>query len=185
MKPYQKEMLDALAKGDQAALASIYQHYRRPLYVLAYSLIRDKRACEDIVQEIFLYLWLKRKDLQIRSSLKSYLMAATRYQVFRHIKKAYAMGNVHELPAHRLAVASPDDCLVQKDLARQVEQVVAGLPARCRLVYQLSREEHLSHKEIATRLHLSVKTVENHLTIALRRLRCSLFSPMAVSACLS
>lgn len=182
MNLYQKELLADLARGDQTALASIYQHYRHPLVGFAYTIVRDKRACEDIVQEIFLYLWLKREELQVRSSLKNYLMAATRYQVFRYIKKADIIEHVHELPAHRFSVASPDDWLVQKDLARHVKRVVAGLPARCRLVYQLSRDEHLSHREIAMRLHLSVKTVENHLTIALRRLRCSLFSPVAASA---
>ena len=64
-----------------------------------------------------------------------------------------------------------DEALLQKDLYGNVNRAVAGLPEKCRLIYRLSREEHLSHKEIALRLNISSKTVENQLTIALRRLR--------------
>ena len=169
---HQKDLLCCLAEGDQTALASIYHEYWQPLFISAYNILKDRKACEDIVQEIFLHLWLKRAHLQVRESLKVYLLAATRYQVFRHIRKAAVRGEF-ELLEERLT-ALPDDLLLLKDLVRMVDEVVAGLPQKCRIVYQLSREESLSHKEIADRLNISIKTVENQITIALRRLRHSL-----------
>ena len=62
----------------------------------------------------------------------------------------------------------------EKDLHEQINEIVSRLPEKCRVIYKLSREEYLPHKEIAARLHISIKTVENQLTLALRRLRVSL-----------
>jgi RNA polymerase sigma-70 factor (ECF subfamily) len=74
----------------------------------------------------------------------------------------------------RLTAPSSDNTLLQKDLNQQVAQIVCGLPEKCQQIYRLSREEYLSHREIAQKLNISTKTVENQLTIALRRLRLSL-----------
>jgi RNA polymerase sigma-70 factor (family 1) len=175
MNPYdEKELLSRLADGDQGALTSIYQQYWQPLFISAYNIIKDKNACEDIVQEIFIQLWLKRESLQIRESLKSYLHAATRYQVFRHIRNMPVKQELFEQLDERLTTSSTDQALLQKDLHQQINKVVADLPDKCQQIYRLSREEYLSHKEIAERLGISTKTVENQLTIALRRLRISL-----------
>jgi RNA polymerase sigma-70 factor (ECF subfamily) len=170
----EKEMLRRLAEGDQGALTSIYQQYWQPLFISAYNIIKDKNACEDIIQEIFLQLWLKREDLQIRESLRGYLLAATRYQVFRHIRKTPARLELFEQLDERLTTSSSEQNLLQKDLHQKIDKIVHDLPEKCQLIYRLSREEYLSHKEIAERLGISTKTVENQLTIALRRLRISL-----------
>jgi RNA polymerase sigma-70 factor (ECF subfamily) len=170
----EKEMLRRLSEGDQTALTSIYQRFWQSLFVSAYNIIKDKKACEDIIQEIFLQLWLKRENLQIRESLKAYLLAATRYQVFRYIKKAPLSQELFEHLEERFAVPPSDQILMQKDLSKQVDKIVGSLPEKCQQIYRLSRQEYLSHKEIAERLNISTKTVENQLTIALRRLRLSL-----------
>jgi RNA polymerase sigma-70 factor (ECF subfamily) len=69
---------------------------------------------------------------------------------------------------------SPGLSVEEKELHAQIDEIVSRLPEKCRVIYKLSREEYLPHKEIADRLHISTKTVENQLTIALRRLRGSL-----------
>jgi RNA polymerase sigma-70 factor (family 1) len=170
----EKEMLRRLAEGDQGALTLIYQEYWQPLFISAYNIIKDKNACEDIVQEIFLQLWLKRESLQIRESLKGYLLASTRYQVFRYIRKTPARQDLFEQLDERLTTPSSEHTLMQKDLNQKIDKIVCDLPEKCQQIYRLSREEYLSHKEIAEKLGISTKTVENQLTIALRRLRISL-----------
>ena len=170
----EKALLHRLAHGDEAALTAIYHHYWQPLFLSAYQVLKDKKACEDIVQNLFLQLWLKREHLQVHASLKSYLLAATRYQVFHYLKNRPETIELPEALAMRFTLSTSDQSLLQKDLSQRVKEVVASLPQQCRLIYQLSREEHLSHKEISERLHLSPKTVENQITIALRRLRHSL-----------
>ena len=169
--PSEDELLRRLATGDEKALTILYQQYWQCLFVAAHHVLKDTDACEDIVQEIFLQLWQKRCDLQVRESLKAYLLAAVRYQVFRCLRKKALQ---QELPLHiteKLQTADPVNDLQHKNLQEQVNAVVAILPEKCRQIYRLSREEELSHKEIALRLQISTKTVENQITIALRRLR--------------
>jgi RNA polymerase sigma-70 factor (family 1) len=170
----ENELLRRLAEGDQKALDSIYQQFWRPLYTSAYNLIKDKEVCEDIIQEIFLQLWLRRESLQIRASLNGYLLAATRYQVFHYIRKKPVRQYLFDDLEKRLAVPASDITLLQKDLHQQIDKIVGCLPEKCQQIYRLSREEYLSHKEIAEKLNISIKTVEGQLTIALRRLRLSL-----------
>jgi DNA-directed RNA polymerase specialized sigma24 family protein len=80
-------LLRELAQGDQKALTSIYLQYWKPLFISAYSILKDKRSCEEIVKGIFLQLWLDREDLQVQKSLKDHLLAATKNQVFQYIWK--------------------------------------------------------------------------------------------------
>lgn len=166
----EKELLQQLKQSDEHALAQLYKAHWQPLFLSAYNILKDKKACEDIVQEIFLHLWIRRQTLEVRESLKTYLSTAVRYQVFHHIRKQSKRQFVPESEDMLLA-ENPDEGLLCKDLYGQVHQVVEELPERCRLIYRLSREEQLSHKEIANRLNISIKTVENQLTIALRRVR--------------
>jgi RNA polymerase sigma-70 factor (ECF subfamily) len=170
----EQELLCRLAQGDQKALSLIYQQYWQCLFISAFNVLKDKKACEDIIQEIFLQLWLRREHLHIQESLKGYLLAATRYQVFRCIRQAMRQKEAINALATKQKPAHTESNLLQKELLQKVEAVVSVLPEKCRMIYRLSREEYLTHKEISERLHISPKTVENQLTIALRRLRHSL-----------
>jgi RNA polymerase sigma-70 factor (ECF subfamily) len=170
----ERDLLNRLSQGDPSALTHIYQHYWQSLYIQAYNVVKDKMVCEDIIQEIFLQIWKKRESLQITESLNAYLHAATRYQVFHYIRKTPVMEHLFEHLDERLLSEPSGQSLFQKDIQEQIEVIVSGLPEKCRQIYKLSREEYLPHKEIAEKLQISIKTVENQLTIALRRLRLSL-----------
>lgn len=173
-QPAEQELLHRLAQGDEAALAAIYQQHWQGLFLSAYGVLKDRKQCEDIIQDIFLQLWLRRAELQVRETLKAYLSTAVRYQVFRHLRKAAEQRQAQlRLPAEP-AAQEAEQALFQKDIRQRIEAVVAVLPHKCRQIYRMSREDFLSHKEIAAQLQISPKTVENQLTIALRRLRHSL-----------
>jgi RNA polymerase sigma-70 factor (ECF subfamily) len=167
------QALQRLANGDENALAAIYHRYWKPLYIQAYNILKDRMVCEDIIQEIFLQLWRKRETLNITQTLQGYLSAATRYQVFHYIRKMPKREFLFENLEERIT-AGAGLLVEEKDLHEQINEIVSRLPEKCRVIYKLSREEYLPHKEIAARLHISIKTVENQLTIALRRLRVSL-----------
>jgi RNA polymerase sigma-70 factor (family 1) len=168
------ELLCRLSQGDHQALTSIYHQYWQIMFLSAYNLLKDKKACEDIVQEIFLHLWYNKEKLQVKENLKVYLLAATRYQVFYQIKKLAAKQGLSEHLSNKLSANDSDGQLVEKDIKKQVETIVAVLPEKCQIIYRLSREQELSHREISSILNISTKTVENQLTIALKRLRNSL-----------
>lgn len=170
----EKALLQLLAQGSQHALTVLYRSHWQSLFLSAYNILKDKKACEDIVQETFLQLWLRRENLAVRSSVKTYLSAAVRYQVFHYLRNKSREPMLTEKFTETAKNESSDAALLQKDFYRKVAEAVDDLPEKCRLIYRLSREEHLSHKEIAQRLNISCKTVENQLTIALRRLRLHL-----------
>ncbi len=169
------ESLARLRAGDAGALTDIYHAYWEKLFLAAYNMLKDREAAEDIVQDIFVSLWAKRESLEIHTALNAYLYSATRYQVFKVIREGKKHVFVFENIEERIwGEGGAENRLYQKDLQEKVKEVVNGLPEKCREIYLLSREAQLSHKEIAERLGLSTKTVENQLTIALRRIRGSL-----------
>ena len=128
----------------------------------------------DIVQEIFIWLWEHRKELVIKTTLRGYLLAAVKFKAANCIRN----GKIRAGFFKQIGQASPgpltntaDELLQVKELEEVIRQTIDTLPRTCRTIYQLSRTAHLSHHEIAHELGISVKTVENQMTIALRRLR--------------
>lgn len=166
-----RHLLDLLQQGDEPALAEIYGRYWSKLYLQAYNVVRDKQICEDIVQEVIVQLWLRRSVAEI-SSLNAYLYTCVKYQVFKALPSARV--KVSLVQEQLAAVDDTDSLLMAKDFQRQLDEAVSRLPAKCRDVFNLSRKDHLSTKEVAVRLGISPKTVENQLTIALRRIRFAL-----------
>jgi RNA polymerase sigma-70 factor (ECF subfamily) len=170
------QLIARLRLGDDSALAAIYKKYWQQLYLSAYNILKDKLACEDIIQELFIKLWNNRESLEIQVSLKAYLYASTRYEVYRQVRTGRLTSDVFDTLYDRLQTPAEYKNIEYKELVAEVSSVVDTLPQKCREVYKLSREEYLSHKQIASKLNISTKTVENHLTKALRQLRTSLGS---------
>ncbi|TZF81485.1 RNA polymerase sigma-70 factor [Pedobacter sp. BS3] len=168
------ELIQLLASGNDAALTAIFRRYWSPLFTAAYNVLKDKQACEDIIQELFIRIWDKRDKLHINISLKAYLFAAVRYEVYRQIKSGKVRDEIFDRLTEQLITQPDYGNIEHRELVHQINMVIEKLPPKCREVYLLSREEHLSHKEIAARLNISTKTVENHLTKALQQVRLSL-----------
>lgn len=166
------DLIRGLQEGDVLCFEKIYGKYSSKLYSAAYNILRDTQVCEDIVQELFIDLWTKREKLHIQN-LTSYLYTAVRNKVLMTIRSGKV---VLELEVVEMLVSEydADNGVLQKELQANLEKGISELPEKCREVFVLSRKEQLSHKEIANLLNISVKTVENHLTIALRRLRASM-----------
>lgn len=170
------QLIDRLKSGDDGALSAIYKKYWQQLYLSAYHILKDEQACEDIIQELFIKLWDNRSSVQISVSLKAYLYASIRYEVYRQVRNSMSTSDVFDTLFDRLQTPVDYENIEYKELIAQVSSAVNALPQKCREVYKLSREEYLSHKQIASRLNISTKTVENHLTKALKQLRTSLGS---------
>ena len=167
------QLLALLSNEDQQAFEILYDRYWEDLYLLAYLMLRNKEASKDIVQEVFIWLWEHRLSLQIKS-LRAYLKTAVKYKVANHIRS----GNIRESVFQKLSAVSTSldnasalEMVEVKEMQHHIKQEIAQLPDKCRQVFRLRREARLSTKEIAQRLQISVKTVENQMTIALRRLQ--------------
>lgn len=166
------ELLDRLKQGDAWAFELIYRKYSSPLYQAAYKILQDTDICEDIVQDLFVELWSKRYSLNI-VKLQSYLYTSARNNVLMVIRSNKIKVDIAEL--ERLTSAyNSDELVLEKDLKQSLNQGLELLPEKCRTIFQMSRYGHLSHKEIASHLNISVKTVENQIGIALKRLKITL-----------
>ena len=168
-----QQALSSLQNSNWNAFEDIYDAYWSKLYLSAYSILRDKQACEDIIQDIFVQLWTKRESAQI-DSLPAYLHTAVRYQVFKAVKAGKVKLILPDEIATPIRLTDAEDTLFSEDLDRILEQHIGRLPEKCRQVFILSRKQHLSISEISEKLGISSKTVENHLTNALSRLRTGL-----------
>lgn len=169
-----QEMILMLQRNDEEGVWQIFDNYWESLFLVAFNIVNDRFLAEDIVQETIIAVWDKRTELSIQHSLKAYLFASVRYASYKEwkrvlLRKSDSLDNLEVVENH-----SPFDTLVYNDLKLQINEVVNELPARCKEVYLLSREDQLSHKEIAQKMNISTKTVESQLTKALRILRISL-----------
>jgi len=164
-------LLLRLKNGDEQALTYLYKQHWQSLFLLAYQLLKDREACKDIVQELFTEFWQQAPRMELQTNLKAYLRASIRYKVFRYIQRNPNNAALFDQLEERIEHSSPESELAYKELQQVLDTLIDNLPEKCRVIFRMSREQQLSNKEIAARLNISVKTVENQITIAIRKLR--------------
>lgn len=167
------ELTNLLKSGDRTAFLEIYNRFQGLLYVYACKIIKDEEDAEDIVQEVFLYLWDKRSTIILKSSISSYLYSAVRFKFFnlldrKKIRTDYKTSFQHFLDQGEYVT---DNYIREKEFSQLIEKEIAALPDKMREIFELSRKHHLSRKEIAEQLNLSEKTVKNQINNALKILR--------------
>jgi RNA polymerase sigma-70 factor (ECF subfamily) len=170
-----RELLERLRAGDQAAFDSIFRTHYTHLVAFAQGLLRDRAAAEDSAQEVMLELWRRRADLTIHESLRAYLLRATRNRSLNQLRHAKVQRNAEpHLMGEDSVTATGDGELVAGELHGALTAAVGELPPACREVFLLSRGQGLKYAEIADTLGISIKTVESQMGKALRHLRLRL-----------
>ena len=171
-----EELLVLIKQDKLSAFKELYSRYWKKLYAEAYKRLTSKELAEEIVQELFTNLWLQRHTRQINSTVGGYLHNTITNRVIDQYRKELVRNRHREAMkvAHTEADTATEDTIMLRDLTYAIETEVGLLPDKCRQVYELSRNEYKSNKEIALMLGISEKTVENHLTKALKRLRVGL-----------
>ncbi|WP_207515358.1 RNA polymerase sigma-70 factor [Longitalea luteola] len=173
-----QSLLQLLTHDDQKAFTAIYQRYWQSLFREAMNVLRSQREAEDCVQELFVSLWKRRQALSITSSLKAYLQTAVRYQCIDRIERDMIRGGYLEDFTNYLAehhsMPTVEEELYARDLAANIDQVMYKMPGKMREVFRLSRQEHLTHREIADRLQISEETVKKQIYLALKILKSHL-----------
>lgn len=165
------ELADLIRGGNPAAFSEIYDRYWEELLRSAYRVLKDKDACMDVLQEVFVWYWIHREGLKL-NAVKAYLLVAVKYQVANYIRSAKVrLKYVERTELLGVEESYEENLLEVKEFKAMLAHFTADLPERCREVFHLSRNEQLSNKDIAARLGISEKTVEMQITIALKRLR--------------
>lgn len=171
----EKKWVQALKEGSEPALQAIFTQYYKYLLVTAYHIINDNEKAKDLVQDVFFELWKTRTQLNIQS-LKPYLRQAVVNKGLNYLKanKRFDWGE-EAVQTQRLTIQnSPQEQLETADLKAIIQQTITQLPNKCRTIFLLSRYEHYSHKEIASMLDISTKTIENQITKALKIVRAAI-----------
>lgn len=171
------ELLLLVKNGEGNAFSEVYSRHFRPLYLYAYNILNNEEECCDAIQEIFVWLWENRTNLEI-ASLKGYLMASVKYRLARIIQTSKRRAEILASGTAPATFALIDDDIEVKELRRVINEFTETLPERAREIFRLSRLQHFSNKEIAARMGISEKTVENQITIALKKLRSDLSRKM-------
>lgn len=158
----------------------LFDEYFSSLVILAYRYVNDWQAGEDIVQDVFISLWMKKEEVNFNDPIRPYLYKSTYNRSMNYLNSVY-IRNTLEHPEsidgqinQELLLYNQHDTLLLRELSAEIESCVEKLPPKCRKVYRLSRQEHLKNKEIALRLNISEKAVEKHITKALCSIRTHL-----------
>ncbi|MHA4893568.1 RNA polymerase sigma-70 factor [Pedobacter sp. PWIIR3] len=168
------ELIDLLSKDSKEAFDEIYRRHWSAMYLAGFNMLQDHDACMDVVQDVFVWIWNKRAELGILS-LKSYLISAVKYKVTNVIRKSKLRQSfLDQVENEEPSFNNVTSELELKELKEVLVRFTAELPDRCREVFDLSRNEHLSNKEISKKMGISEKAVERQMTIALKRLKISL-----------
>ncbi len=168
-----------VVESDEQAFASLYNKYSSSLFSAAFKLLKDSDACEDIIQEVFVHIWLKRYDIQV-NDIKSYLYQSVKYKVIdlvRRKKVSIPLSEIEDI----IATERTDSHVLKQEIETVIDRSVEDLPQRCAEIFKLKKEHYLSNKEIAQKLNISTKTVENQITIAIKRIKISLSDKMGMT----
>ncbi|MEE9438204.1 MAG: RNA polymerase sigma-70 factor [Saprospiraceae bacterium] len=172
MQDDNSKILSLLSSQPELALKLLYDKYYSYICSVIYKMIGDSGTTEDIAQEVFIEVWKRKETLSIDSSLRGYLRR-TAVNKTLNVIRAKRMKFEQEDTILHLSSPEPASQLTMEaeEMRLVINRSIEALPDRCRLVFGLSRFEELSYKEIASKLEISVKTVENQISKALKLLR--------------
>lgn len=161
--------LEEICKSGEVAFNKVFDLYYSPLCFFSDKILHDFDLSRSVVQQVFVDLWIKRHQLHI-VSLKSYLYQSVRNASLDVLKRKRAESKyLSTLEKEESGTLS--DLMEEAELADRINRAIQNLPERCREVFVLCRFEELKYAEIADRLHISVKTVEMQISIALKKMR--------------
>jgi len=172
------ELLALVAKGDERAFTELFDAYYRQLGEYVYKLTESIEVTEEIVQDVFIKIWLKRETLPGLDNFSYYLFILSKNQTLNHLRKK-ANDKVRQLEwlkQFEEEAYMPDDTPVIEEYRSLIDDAIEKLPPQQKKVYKMSREERLKHEEIAKILDISPETVKKHIKLALRFIKNELSS---------
>ncbi|WP_316823084.1 RNA polymerase sigma-70 factor [Pedobacter gandavensis] len=177
-----QELAVLLNAGNHTAFAEIYKRYSSVLFLHARHMLREEEGAKDVIQELFATVWSNYNQIDLSINLSAYLYKSVRniiLNMVRHdkVKEAYLadLGTFVEQ-----GTVQTDELVRYKDLKRRIEEEIRQMPPKMRVIFELSRNENLTHGEIAARLGISTTTVKKQVSNAVGILRKKFKLPMAI-----
>ena len=172
-KPYdEKQVLEQLQQGSEYAFTQLFDHYSKQILHTALRFLKSRELAEEVVQEVFLKVWMRREDVSRADNFEGYLFTMARNQIFDGIKLiAKETTKKMEFARGVQNVSGTDDQLIEKQYQELLLKAVDLLPPQQKQVFNLAKVEGLSHQAIAEQLHISRLTVKAHMAKALQNIR--------------
>lgn len=173
-----EKLLELTREDNRAAFTELYERYWKKLFVIAANKLKNVAVAEELTQDILADVWQRRDTIRITTTFSAYLAVAMKYKVIDYLARQSNRNRYEEyvLTNGTKYDDSTENWLSFEELRGRLEKLVNALPEKCRVIYQLSREQGYSNKRIATEKSISEKTVEAHLTRAMKILRSKLSS---------
>lgn len=179
MTQHEKGILEKINHGDREIFNLVFKKYFPGLCILANDYVREYEVAEDLVQEVFISFWESRDKIQINSSLKAYLYRSVHNRCLNYIRNSNSLSN-KIIPLNNLTMQSDllltnisdavFDTLYTEQAEEELSTAIENLPEKCRQIFQMCRQEHLSYSEVAERLDLSTSTVKTQMSRAIDKL---------------
>jgi RNA polymerase sigma-70 factor (ECF subfamily) len=168
------EIIKAIGKGNSVVFKQVFMSNYESLCRYAFTILKNAEEAEDVVQSMFVKLWEKREELEVKHSIRSYLFKAIYHQCInqlehRTVKLKHQLHIAHEMHAETQLPGT-----FQHELEENIIAAINSLPEQCRIIFMMSRYDELRYAEIAAHLNISVNTVENQISKALKILRAKL-----------
>jgi len=179
-KPLTYDLVRSLKKGDTSSFDRLYEKYYKKVYLFARGILKSHEDAENIVQEVFIKIWEKHKELDENRSFESFVFTISYNTSISLIRKKLREKHFLEEWYRRLVNEKP---VVNEadynNLQERTKKLINQLPERRRQVYRMCREEGLTYAEISKKLGISVNTVENHMAASLKFLHQHLEDSLA------
>ena len=166
-------LLKLIQQNDRIAFQHLFYQYADSLVRFVQHYLHDKEKAEEIVSDLFLYLWEHRHTIQIKLTLKAYLFQSAKNKALTLIRDEQPVLFLADYPEAESWEENSTE-MEMEELNKLVLEAVSLLPDKCREIFRKSREENLTNKKIAAQMNISEKTVENQITIALKKIRAYL-----------
>jgi RNA polymerase sigma-70 factor (ECF subfamily) len=157
---------------DEPAYKELFLMFYRQLQQFADSFVRSNEVAEEIVSDVFIKIWQRRKELDRVENLKIYLYVSTKNMALNYLrsqKKPMVQPDHYRVQLQSIYF-DPEKLMLTAEMINRVQQAISQLPLRCQLIFKLVKEDGLKYREVADLLSISIKTVENQMTVALRKL---------------
>ncbi len=162
-------ILNRIKNGDESAFKFLFETYFSSLCRFACLYVKEHKIAEEIALDVFTLIWENRDSIEIRVTFKAYLFQATKNRAYNYLRDNERYFVVSDFSI--LEKFEEDYTFESQELMGLIEEAISSLPLNNRLVFTKSRVENLSNKEIAEQMQVSVKTVEAHITKALKHIR--------------
>ena len=172
--PYERELLEKIAEGNEVAFKTLFEKYRDKLYSYIYRITKSSEVAEEIVMDVFLKLWLGKEMAREIDHFDGFLFRVAQNKAIDFLRSANRSPTLRNLVWDEMQAAGDqeaDSRVICTEIQTTIREAVGQLSPQRQLVYQMSREYNLSHEQIASRLNLSKNTIKNHVVESLRFIR--------------